>query len=229
MDFPMDFWLFWICFIDVLFKVITNLNLTNAVFSQNSFGSIFAAQNGVLYAKEIHRLGTMDWKIYILAKNLRLWLNSWKNLRIGLLKSSANTGSGYIRPWSTRWKGAEGIYSMRNVVVVCCLYTVQGFWLVASLTTANLFPAANSKKTIIFTNLEKKVKLSLLQISFDKNLVSKNWTSQPGHPNSYTSGNIYMRGIMRSHLLFDYNLFDNNLFDIAQKRIVSVHYSSDFT
>ncbi len=31
---------------------------------------------------EIHRLDPMDLKIYTLAKNLRLWLNSWQNLQI---------------------------------------------------------------------------------------------------------------------------------------------------
>jgi hypothetical protein len=33
------------------------------------FSSIFVAQDGVLCAKEIYRLGHMDFKIYTLAKN----------------------------------------------------------------------------------------------------------------------------------------------------------------
>ncbi len=34
MDFPMDFWLFWMCFIDVLFKFITNLKFYKLFFYQ---------------------------------------------------------------------------------------------------------------------------------------------------------------------------------------------------
>jgi hypothetical protein len=44
MDFPMDFWLFWMCYINVLFKTITNL------------------VDGVLCAKEIHGLSPLELK-----------------------------------------------------------------------------------------------------------------------------------------------------------------------
>jgi hypothetical protein len=72
MDFPMDIWLFSICFINVLFKVITNLILKNAVLSKTTIRSIFVSYDGVLCDTEIHRLGPMDLKIYTLAKNRRL-------------------------------------------------------------------------------------------------------------------------------------------------------------
>ncbi len=55
--------------------------MTNAVLSKATFGSIFVSLDGVLCAKEIHRLGPMDFKIYILAKNPRLWLDSYKIYR----------------------------------------------------------------------------------------------------------------------------------------------------
>jgi hypothetical protein len=63
MDFPMD------CFESVFCsKLLLFLNLTNAVLSKPTFGSIFVSKNGVLCAKEIHRLGTLDLKIYYLSK-----------------------------------------------------------------------------------------------------------------------------------------------------------------
>ncbi len=46
------------------------LNLTNAVLSKTIFGSILVSYDGVLCAKEIHRLGPTDLKIYTLAKKL---------------------------------------------------------------------------------------------------------------------------------------------------------------
>jgi hypothetical protein len=77
MKFPMDFWLFWICFIRVLFKVITNLNLTIAVLSKTTFGSIFVSN---LCAQEFHwPLDDMDLKIYTLAKKTRDCVDSWQN------------------------------------------------------------------------------------------------------------------------------------------------------
>ncbi len=68
MDFPMDFWLFWMCFINVLFKVITILNFTNAVYHPPP-----------PQKKEIYRLGPMDFKIYTLERNPRQWLDSWQS------------------------------------------------------------------------------------------------------------------------------------------------------
>ncbi len=46
-------------------KLLLILNLTNAVLLKKS---IFESYDGVLCAKEIHRLGPMDLKIYNLAK-----------------------------------------------------------------------------------------------------------------------------------------------------------------
>ncbi len=54
------------------FKLLLILNLTNAVLSKTTFRSIFVLQDDVLCAKEIHRLGPVDLKIYTLAKNPRL-------------------------------------------------------------------------------------------------------------------------------------------------------------
>jgi hypothetical protein len=53
-----------------LFKVITNFKFYT-VLSKKTFESISVLKDGVLCAKEIHRLGPMDLKIYTLAKNLR--------------------------------------------------------------------------------------------------------------------------------------------------------------
>ncbi len=80
MDFHMDFWSYWMCFINVLFKVITILNFTNAVLSKMTFRSIFESFDDVLCGKEIHRLGPMDLKIYSLDRNTRLRLDSWQSL-----------------------------------------------------------------------------------------------------------------------------------------------------
>ncbi len=52
-------------------RLLLILNLTNTVLSKTSFGSIFVSLDGVLCAKEIHRLGPMDFKIHTLPKNLR--------------------------------------------------------------------------------------------------------------------------------------------------------------
>ncbi len=46
-----------------------------------TFRSIFVSQDGVLCAKEIHRLGPIDLKIYSLERNQRLWLDSLQSLR----------------------------------------------------------------------------------------------------------------------------------------------------
>ncbi len=63
MDFPMDFWLFWMCFINDLFKFITNIKIfTNADLSKSTFRSIFVLLDGVLCAKENHRLGPVGLK-----------------------------------------------------------------------------------------------------------------------------------------------------------------------
>ncbi len=48
-------------FINVCSKLLLFLDLTNAVLSKTTFGGKFVSQkNGVLCAKEIHRLGPMD-------------------------------------------------------------------------------------------------------------------------------------------------------------------------
>ena len=46
------------------FKLLLILNFTNAVISKTIFGSIFLSQDGILCAKEIHRIGPMDLKTY---------------------------------------------------------------------------------------------------------------------------------------------------------------------
>jgi hypothetical protein len=69
--FAMDFWLFSICFINVLFKVITNFKLCKQCCIKEDLWK-HICKDGVLCAKEIHRLGPMDLKICTLAKNPRL-------------------------------------------------------------------------------------------------------------------------------------------------------------
>ncbi len=78
--FSMNFWLFWMCFINVLFKVITNLKFYKRCFIKDDLLKHFCIIGGVLCTKEIHRLGPMDLKIYSLERNPRLWLNSWQSL-----------------------------------------------------------------------------------------------------------------------------------------------------
>ncbi len=52
-------------------KLLQILNFTNAVLSKTTFRSIFVSKDVVFGAKEIHRLGTMDLKIYTLERNLQ--------------------------------------------------------------------------------------------------------------------------------------------------------------
>ncbi len=93
MDFSMDFWLFCLCFINVLFKVITNLKFCKRCFVT----SIVVYLEGDLCAKEIHRLGPMDLKIcsYSLEKNPLLWLDRWLNLETFAKIISVTCISGY--------------------------------------------------------------------------------------------------------------------------------------
>jgi hypothetical protein len=68
--------LLWIfcCFERVLsmfcLKLSLILNFKNAFLSKTTFRSIFESFDGVLRAKEIYRLGSMDSKICTLAKNV---------------------------------------------------------------------------------------------------------------------------------------------------------------
>ena len=66
MDFPMVVWLFWMGFINVLFKVMTKLKFYKLFFKKPQVN---------------HRLGHIDLKIYSLERNPRLWLNSWQSLQ----------------------------------------------------------------------------------------------------------------------------------------------------
>jgi hypothetical protein len=66
MDFPMDFLVVLNLFICLNLLLI--FNLTTLFFLETSFGSILVSNDGVLYAKEIHRLVRLDLKIYTLAK-----------------------------------------------------------------------------------------------------------------------------------------------------------------
>jgi hypothetical protein len=53
-------------------KLLLILTFTNAVLSKMTFRSIFVSYDGDLCAKEIHRLGPMDLKIFSLERNPRL-------------------------------------------------------------------------------------------------------------------------------------------------------------
>jgi hypothetical protein len=68
----MDFWLFSICFVNFLFKVISNFKFYKQCFIKEDLWKHICLKDGVLCDKEIHRLGPMDLKIYTLAKNPRL-------------------------------------------------------------------------------------------------------------------------------------------------------------
>ncbi len=52
--FSMDFWLFWIYFLNVLFKVIIDFKFDKRCFFKDyrTFGSIFVSKDGVLCAKK---------------------------------------------------------------------------------------------------------------------------------------------------------------------------------
>ncbi len=69
MDFHMEFWLFCLCCINVLFKVISNLKFYKRCLAKMTFRSILVSEDDVLCAKEIHRLDPMDLKIYSRQKN----------------------------------------------------------------------------------------------------------------------------------------------------------------
>ncbi len=47
-DFPMDFWLFLMCFINVLFKVITNLKFYNRCFIKDNLQKHFCIKGWCL-------------------------------------------------------------------------------------------------------------------------------------------------------------------------------------
>jgi hypothetical protein len=76
MDFPMEIWLSGMFFIDVLFKVITNLKFYKRCFIKDDLQKYFCTTGwcllSLLCTKEIPRLGTMDLKIYSLERNPRL-------------------------------------------------------------------------------------------------------------------------------------------------------------
>ncbi len=55
MDFPMEFFVVLNVFINVLFKVITNLNFYKHCFIKDDLQKYFVSQDGVLCAKEIYR------------------------------------------------------------------------------------------------------------------------------------------------------------------------------
>ncbi len=92
--FHIDFWLFWMFFINVLFKAITNRKFYK-LLSKTTFKSIFVSKDGVfLCAKEIHRLGPMDLKIYSPDRNPQLWLDSWQSLETFAKITSVTSISG---------------------------------------------------------------------------------------------------------------------------------------
>jgi hypothetical protein len=65
MDFALDFRLFLMCSINVLFKVmVLVLNFTNAVLSKMTFGSIlYIRMVRYLVPQRIHRVNPLDLKI----------------------------------------------------------------------------------------------------------------------------------------------------------------------
>ncbi len=86
MDFPMNLWLFWMCVINVLFKVITNHKFCKHCFIKEHlqkhicFIGWFHVRMFLCLPpplpQEIHRLCPMDLKIYSLERTPRLWLPS---------------------------------------------------------------------------------------------------------------------------------------------------------
>ncbi len=94
MDFPMDFWLFWICFIDVLFKVITNVKFEIRKHIC-IIGWCFVSQRN-------HKLGSMDLKIYALEKTATCDLTAYKIYRfspkLSLWLPSQETGGFCLPP-----------------------------------------------------------------------------------------------------------------------------------
>ncbi len=71
MDFPMAFWLFWMSFINVLFKVITNLKFYKRCFIKDYLQKhLVIIYDGVLCTKEIHRLGPIDVKIFFFVTSI---------------------------------------------------------------------------------------------------------------------------------------------------------------
>ncbi len=85
MDFPMGFWLFLICFINVFFEAITNYKSDKLCFVKDYIWKHICiiwwcpVRPRNLY----YRLGPVDLKIYTLVTEIpRPWLDSWKNLYI---------------------------------------------------------------------------------------------------------------------------------------------------
>ncbi len=80
MDFPMDFWLIWMCFINVLFNIITNLKFYKRCVIKDNLQKHFCILGGVLCVKEIHDCDlTVDsWQSLETCQNYpcELWLPS---------------------------------------------------------------------------------------------------------------------------------------------------------
>ncbi len=85
MDFPMGFWLFLICFINVLFEVINNYKSDKLCFVKDYLWKHICIIGWcpVRPRNLYYRLVPVDLKIYTLVTKIpRLWLDSWKNLFI---------------------------------------------------------------------------------------------------------------------------------------------------
>ncbi len=57
----------------------------------------------VLWTKEIHRLGPMDFKIYSFKRTPRLWLDSWQTLETFAKISSVTSISVLFQSWMNPW------------------------------------------------------------------------------------------------------------------------------
>ncbi len=81
----MDFLLFWMCFNNVLFKVVTKIKFYKCCFIKDHLQKPFCIIWWCLVRMLPlpHRLGPMDFKIFNLERNLLLWLESWQSLDTG--------------------------------------------------------------------------------------------------------------------------------------------------
>ncbi len=91
------------CFINVLFKFITNLKFYKKQFYQRHLQKHFCFIIWCLVSKEIHRLGPMDLKIYKLERNPRLRLDSWRSLETFAKIISVTSISGLPLGWPRGW------------------------------------------------------------------------------------------------------------------------------
>ncbi len=99
----MDFWLFCMCFINILFKIITNPKFYNCCFIKEDLQKHFCIIGRCFVRQRNPWARPNVCQIYRLESNPRLWLDSWQSLEIFAKIIFVTSISVLFKSWMNPW------------------------------------------------------------------------------------------------------------------------------